>query len=57
MDIGFCVLKVLLEIRKMGVYGSSLIKNICYWPMGVHRDGINEYWSTKNIGDMGCLSG
>ena len=26
MDIGFCVLKGLLEIRKMGVYGSVLIK-------------------------------
>ena len=28
-----------------------------YWPRGVHRDVINKYFSSKNIGDMGCLSG
>ena len=42
MDGGFCVLKGLLEMRKRGVYGSTLIKKRCYWPSGVHGDGIND---------------
>ena len=44
MDSGLCVLKVILETRKRGVYGSTLIKNIILaW--GGHVDGINDYFS------------
>ena len=35
-DRGFRVLKGLLEIRKRGVYGITLIKKRRYWPMGVY---------------------
>ena len=57
MDSGFCVLKGLLEMRKRGVYGSALIKKRCYWPRGVYGDAINDYFRSKNIGDVGYLSG
>ena len=47
MDIGFFVLKGLLEIRKRGVYGCALIKKRRYWPMGVYVDSINDYSRSK----------
>ena len=40
MNIGFCVLKGILEMRNKGVYESTLIKMRCYWPKGIHRDSI-----------------
>ena len=40
-----------------GGYGSALVKNRHYLPRGVHGDGINEYFRSKNIGDVECLSG
>ena len=57
MDSGFCVLGGILKMRKRGYYGSTLIKKRRYWPRGIHGYEINEYFSTKNIGDVGCLSG
>ena len=57
MDSVFCVLGGILKMRKRGYYGSTLIKKRRYWPRGIHGDEINEYFSTKNIGDVGCLSG
>ena len=32
-------------------------KKICYWPRGVHVYRINEYYSSKNIDAVVCLSG
>ena len=57
MYSGFCVLKVLLEMRKRGFYGISLIKNRLYWPKGVYGDSINDYFRSKYIGDVGFISG
>ena len=44
-------------MRKRGVYGSELMKKSHYWPRGVHRNGINKYVRSEDIGYMGCLSG
>ena len=27
-----------------------------YWPRGVYVDAINDYFGSKNIGNVGCLS-
>ena len=35
MDSDFCVLKVILETIKRGVYGSALTKNRRYWTRGI----------------------
>ena len=51
LDSSFCVLNRILETRKIFL-GSVLIKKRRYCPRGVHGDGINEYFSTKNIGDV-----
>ena len=34
-----------------------LIKNRHYWSIGVHRDSINKYFGSKNIGGVVFLSG
>ena len=57
MDSGFFSLKGLLEMRKRRVYGSVLVKNRRYWHRGVYGYAINNYVRSKNIGDVGCLSG
>ena len=54
---GFFVLKGISETRKMGVYGSTLIKKRRYWSRGVYGYPINDYFRLKHIGDVGCLSG
>ena len=57
MYSGLCVLKGLLGMRKRGFHGSELIKMRLYWPRGFHGYGINDYFSSKNIGDVVCISG
>ena len=47
MDSGFCVIKVLFEMRKRVVYVNELIKKRYYWPEGVHGDVINNYFKSK----------
>ena len=44
IDSGFCVLKGILEMRNMGVYGIAFIKKSIYWPVRVHG------------GDVECIS-
>ena len=34
-----------------------MIKKRRYWPRKVHGDGINDYFRSKNIGGVGCISG
>ena len=57
MESSVCVLKVLSEMRGWGVCGSALIKKRRFWPREVHGDGINDYFRSKNIDDVGCPSG
>ena len=57
MDSIFFSLKGLLEMSKRGFYGSVLIKKRRYWPRGVYVYAINDYFRSKNIGNVGCLSG
>ena len=42
-------------MRKRGFHGSELIKMRLYWPRGFHGYGINDYFSSKNIGDVVVL--
>ena len=56
MDRSFYVLKVILVMRKMGFYGSSLIK-IGYIGLGGFMETVLMSTSCKKIGDVGCLSG
>ena len=61
LDSGFCVLKALIELRKVGVFGSAVIKKRRYWPKDIPGEEIREHFADKNIGDHdtlpGCLDG
>ena len=50
----FCVLKGLPEMRKIRSHVISSINKRRYWTRGVHGHG--NYYRSKNIGDMGCIS-
>ena len=56
MDSGFCVTAGILAMHDNGVYGQALIKKRGrYWPRHVPGDQIEDYFSTKEIGDVDCL--
>ena len=57
LDSGFCVLKGLIELRKMGVYVGALIKKQRYWPKHVPGDFIEGYFKEKDVGDTDSLHG
>ena len=41
LDIVFCVLEGLIELRKMGIYANALIKKLRHWPNHVPGDLID----------------
>ena len=43
LDSGFCVLQALLELRKIGVFASAVIKKRRYWPKHYPGDEIDRY--------------
>jgi len=51
MDSGFCVSKGITKLAENGVYGQALIKKRKYWPKYVPGDMIDEYMSTKAVGE------
>ena len=57
LDSGFCVLEGLVELRKMGVYASALIKKRRYWPKHVPGDAIDDHFKDRNVGDSDSLHG
>ena len=57
LDIGFCVLEGIIELRKMGVYAGALIKKRRYWPKHVPGELINEYLKDKEVGSNNLLHG
>jgi hypothetical protein len=57
MDSGFCVLKALIELVAVGVYGSAVIKKRRFWPKYVDGDGIKAHFLDKAVGDVASLPG
>eukprot|EP00957_Ditylum_brightwellii_P007144 542596-Ditylum_brightwellii.AAC.1 len=43
----FCVLDKIINLRKMGVFASALIKKCHYWPKHIDGEAIKNYMSTK----------
>ena len=52
LDIGFCVLKGLIELRKVGVLAGDLIKKRRYWPNHIKGDMIDTNFQEKNVGKI-----
>ena len=52
MDSGFCVTAGILALHDHGVYGQAFIKKWGrFWPKHVPRDAIDNYFSTKEMGE------
>ncbi len=48
LDSGFCVLKALIQLKKVGMFACVVIKKRRYWPAFVPGEAINrefEIWS------------
>ena len=50
LDSGFCVLQALVELKKMGVYASALVKKRRYWPKNVPGESIKSDFEDVDIG-------
>ena len=57
LDSGFCVLKAIIELKKMGIYASAMIKKRRYWPKYVKGEDIKEHMSSKDVGTCERLPG
>ena len=57
LDSGFCVLKALIELKKIGVFASALIKKRRYWPKFVPGDTIDKHFEDKEVGETDSLNG
>ena len=47
LESGFCVLEVLVDIKKNGLYGTSLIKKRLYYPHYINGEKINAHFTGK----------
>jgi hypothetical protein len=57
LDSGFCVLQGLVELKKIGVFASAVIKKQRYWPKHVPGEQIDDRMKDKEIGDVDALNG
>lgn len=57
LDSGFCVLRGLIELRKVGVFASAVIKKRRYWPKDVPGDVIDERVKDKGLGYSDSVKG
>ena len=57
LDSGFCVLKGIVELKKLGVYASALIKKRKYWPKYIKGDAIKQHFDEKTVGDCDSWKG
>ena len=49
-DSGFCVLQILVDIKKKGVYGAALIKKMWYWPRYIDGEKSRINSQTRVLG-------
>ena len=57
LDSGFCVLAGLIELRKMGLYASAVIKKRKYWPKYIPGNKIDSHLDGKDIGTQDVATG
>ena len=55
MDSGFCVTKGLVQLRKKGVFGATLIKKHRYWPENIKSDAIDAHFDSKELGNIDAV--
>ena len=57
LDSGFCVLQGLVELRRLGVYASAVIKKRRYWPRHCPGKAMDQRLASKEVGDTDCIEG
>lgn len=56
LDSGFCVLRGIVELKKLAVFPGALIKKR-YWLSFVRGLTINEHFEEKQVGECNSLKG
>ncbi len=49
LDLGFCVLKAIVDLQKVGVYSAALIKKRKYWPKGVPGEAMRSHLDEEGV--------
>jgi hypothetical protein len=57
LDSGFCVLKALIKLKKVGLFACTVIKRRRYWSSMVPGDGMTEASNEAQVGDSMAISG
>ena len=59
LNSGFCVLKSLVELKKVGIFACAMIKKCQYWPAFVPGEAINRQFDNLGlgVGDSLAISG
>ena len=57
LDSGFCVLKAICDLQKVGVYSCALIKKRKFWPKGVPGEAMQSHFDGMNVGDCDAIQG
>ncbi len=59
LNSGFCVLKSLVELKKVGIFACAMIKKHWYWPAFVPGEAINRQFDNLGlgVGDSLAISG
>jgi hypothetical protein len=50
LDSGFCVLKSLVELKKVGIFACAVIKKCRYWQAFVPGEAINRQFDNLGLG-------
>lgn len=57
LDSGFCVLKGLIELKKVGGYAGAIIKKRRYWPRYIKGYDIEEHMKDNKVGTTDTATG
>jgi hypothetical protein len=57
LDSGFCVLKALVELRRVGIYAAAVIKKRRYWPKYILGQEIADHFIGKQVGSFDVQHG
>jgi len=59
LDSGFCVLKALVQLKKVGMFACAVIKKRRYWPAFVPGEAISREFGNLElkVGDTLAISG
>jgi hypothetical protein len=54
---GFCVLKALIELKKVGLFACVVSKKCWYWPSMVPGNAMTEAFDEAQVGNSMAISG